>query len=221
MIGGNMKTFNTINPATEEVLNEYALMSKEEALDLTEKSYDAFNKWKNLKISERGTYFKKLAQVLRENKQEYAEIMTNEMGKPITESLSEVEKCAYLAEVLIENAEKWLADEEVKADGKKHVITFEPIGPVYIIMPWNFPFWQAFKVGLQQIIAGNTIILKHSSNVTGSALKIEETFKKAGFPENVFRTIIVDHEISSEIISSDYVKACSFTGSATAGRDVA
>jgi len=216
-----MKTFKTINPATEEFLNEYNLMSKEEALAIAEKSNKAFSKWKKLSISERGKYFKKLAQVLRNNKQEYAEMMTKEMGKPVTESLSEVEKCAYLAEVLTENAENWLADEEVNADGKKHLITFEPLGPVYIIMPWNFPFWQAMKVGLPPIIAGNTIILKHSGNVTGSALKIEESFKKAAFPEDVFRTIVVDHEISLEIIASNYVKACSFTGSVAAGRDIA
>jgi len=216
-----MKTFNTINPATEEVLNEYALMPKEEALSIIEKSHGAFNKWKNLKISERASYFKKLAQVLRDNKKEYAEMMTNEMGKPITESLSEVEKCAYLAEVLIENAEKWLADEEVNAGGKKHIITFEPLGPIYIIMPWNFPFWQAMKVGLPPLIAGNTIILKHSSNVTGSALKIEESFRKAGFPEDVFRAVIVGHDTSSAIIAHNNIKACSFTGSIASGSKVA
>jgi len=216
-----MKTFKTINPATEEVLNEYNLMPKEEALAVAEKSNKAFNKWKNLSISERGKYFKKLAQILRDNKQEYAEMMTKEMGKPITESLSEVEKCAYLADVLIENAEKWLAEEEINADGKKHLITFEPLGAVFIIMPWNFPFWQPLKVGLPPIIAGNTIILKHSSNVTGSALEIEEVFNKAGFPEDIFRTVIIDHETSSEIIASKYVKACSFTGSVAAGRDIA
>ena len=216
-----MKTFNTINPATEGVLHEYNLMSKEEALNIAEKSNRAFNEWKNLTIPERGNYFKKLAQVLRDNKQQYAEIMTKEMGKPITESLSEVEKCAHLAEVLIENAEKWLAEEEINADGKKHLIIFEPLGPIYIIMPWNFPFWQALKVGLPPIIAGNTVILKHAGNVTGSALKIEEAFRKAGFPEDVFRAIIVDYGASSEIIASNYVKACSFTGSVRAGSDVA
>ena len=213
--------FKTINPATEEVLNEYTLMSKEEALNIAEKSGKAFNKWKNLTISERAIFFKNLANVLRENKKEYAELMTQEMGKPITESLSEVEKCAYLAEVLIENAENWLADENVNADGKKHVITFEPLGPVYIIMPWNFPYWQPLKVGLPPMIAGNTIILKHASNVTGSALKIENAFRKAGFPEDVFRTLIIGHETSSEIIVSDYVKACSLTGSVAAGSKTA
>ena len=216
-----MNTFKTINPATEEVLNEYSLMSRQEALKIAEKSAESFGKWKNLAISQRAKLFKNLAQVLRDNKKEYAELMTNEMGKPITESLAEIEKCAYLAEVLAENAEKWLADEEVNADGKKHIITFEPLGPIYIIMPWNFPYWQALKVGLPPIIAGNTIILKHASNVTGSALKIEEAFRKSGFPQDVFRTLIIDHETSSEIISSDYIKACSLTGSVGAGSKIA
>ena len=213
--------FKTNNPATEEVLHEYSLMSGEEALNIAEKSSNAFNEWKNLTISERAKFFKNLAQVLRDNKKEYAEMMTKEMGKPITESTSEVEKCTYLAEVLAENAEKWLADENVNAGGKKHIITFQPLGPIYIIMPWNFPFWQAMKVGLPPLIAGNTIILKHSSNVTGSALNIEESFRKAGFPKNVFRAVIVSHETSSEIIASDYVKACSLTGSTEAGSQIA
>lgn len=216
-----MNTFKTINPATEEVLNEYNVMSREEALDIAEKSNSAFNKWKRLTISQRAEYFRNLAKVLRENKQEYGEMMTKEMGKPIKESVSEVEKCAYLAEVLVENAEKWLADENINAGGKKNIITFEPLGPIYIIMPWNFPFWQAMKVGLPPLIAGNTIILKHSSNVTGSALKIEGSFKKAGFPEDVFSVIIVDHDASSAIIADDNVKACSFTGSIESGTKVA
>ena len=216
-----MNTFKTINPATEEVLNEYSLMSKDEALKIAEKSAESFSKWKNLPISQRKKFFKNLAKVLRDSKKEYAELMTNEMGKPITESLAEIEKCAYLAEVLAENAENWLADEEINADGKKHIIAFEPLGPIYIIMPWNFPYWQALKVGLPPIIAGNTIILKHASNVTGSALKIEEAFRKSGFPQDVFRTLIIDHETSSEIISSDYIKACSLTGSVGAGSKIA
>src|SRR3989344_6379531 len=213
--------FKSVNPATEEVIAEYDLMTSEKALSFAKDSDNAFLKWKNLDVPQRAQYFRKLAAVLRKNKEKYAKTMTLEMGKPINESISEVEKCAYLAEVLADNAGKWLADEEVNADGKKHIITFEPLGPVYIIMPWNFPFWEAFKVGLPPIISGNTIILKHAGNVTGSALKIEEAFKKAGFPENIFRTIIVDHEISSEIISSDYVKACSFTGSVSTGSEIA
>ena len=127
----------------------------------------------------------------------------------------------YLAEVLAENAGKWLADEQVNADGKKHIITFEPLGPIYIIMPWNFPFWQAFKVALPPMIAGNTIMLKHASNVTGCALMIEEAFSEAGFPENVFRTLIIDHDTSTKLIESEYVKACSLTGSVGAGASIA
>ena len=213
--------FRTMNPATGEFLSEYSLMPSQEALMIAEKSEKAFGKWRHLKIADRAKYFRHLAQVLRDNKREYAETMTKEMGKPITESLAEVEKCAYLAEVLVENAEKWLADEEVIADGRKHTITFEPLGPVFIIMPWNFPFWQAFKVGLPPIISGNTILLKHATNVTGSALNIEDAFIKAGFPHDIFRTVIIDHETSSMLIESSHIKACSLTGSVGAGADIA
>ncbi len=213
--------FKSINPATEEVIAEYDLMTGENALSIAKDSHDAFNKWKTLYIGERGVYFRKLAAVLRKNREKYAKIMTLEMGKPINESASEVEKCAYLAEVLAENAGKWLADEQVNADGKKHIITFEPLGPIYIIMPWNFPFWQAFKVALPPMIAGNTIMLKHASNVTGCALMIEEAFSEAGFPENVFRTLIIDHDTSTKLIESEYVKACSLTGSVGAGASIA
>ena len=213
--------FKSVNPATEEVIAEYDLMTSEKALSFAKDSDNAFLKWKNLDVPQRAQYFRKLAAVLRKNKEKYAKTMTLEMGKPINESISEVEKCAYLAEVLADNAGKWLADEEVNADGKKHIITFEPLGPIYIIMPWNFPFWQPFKVALPPIIAGNTIILKHASNVTGSALAVEEAFIEAGFPENVFRTLIIDHETSSKLIESEYVKACSLTGSVGAGANIA
>ncbi len=213
--------FTTINPATEEVLATYELMSSEAILSIARQSRTAFDSWKKLSFTEKSPYFLKLASVLREHIQKYAELITKEMGKPITESLAEVEKCASLAEELITLAPQWLREEEVHAGGKKHLITFEPLGSLFIIMPWNFPFWQPFKVALPPLIAGNTIILKHARNVTGSSLAIEDAFRKAGFPEHVFRSVIADHEGSERLIASPDIAACSLTGSVAAGSQIA
>jgi succinate-semialdehyde dehydrogenase/glutarate-semialdehyde dehydrogenase len=212
---------NTVNPFNGEVLKSYQLMDTKEVLNIAKKSDKAFNSWKDLSIKERAAYFQKLVEVLKSNKEEYGTIMTQEMGKPIRESVPEVEKCAWFAEVLIEKGEEWLASEEAKADGLKHIITLDPLGPIFIIMPWNYPFWQVFKVALPPLMAGNTIILKHASNVTGSALLIEEIFKKAGFPEDVFRTVVCGHDSSAELVAAKEVAACSLTGSVGAGAVIA
>ncbi len=211
----------TINPATEEVLKEYQTMGKEEALAIAKESHQAFQSWKNLPIKQRSKYFLNLAKVLKEKKKQYAELMTKEMGKPITQAISEVEKCAWLAEELTLRAEEWLQEEHLNADGKEHIVTFEPLGVIYIIMPWNFPFWQAYKVALPPLIAGNTVILKHASNVTGCSLAIEETFQEARFPDNVFRSVVIDHETSDALVANDFIAACSLTGSVSAGMKIA
>ena len=213
--------FKTINPATEEVIAEYDLMPKEEVVDAAKKSHDAFHEWKQLDVSERADYFRKLAQVLRSNKERYAKLMTLEMGKPIRQSLTEVEKCAWSAEVYANNAEKWLEEEIVHADGKKHLVVFEPLGAILSIMPWNFPFWQAFRFGIPTLIAGNASVLKHSNIVPQCALAIESAFNEAGFPENVFKTVITDHEAVAELVKSDLIQGVSLTGSTNAGAKIA
>ena len=213
--------FKTINPATEEIITEHQLMQKEEVLDAAKKSHAAFQEWKQLDISERADYFRNLAKVLRNNKEKYAKLMTIEMGKPIKQSLIEVEKCAWSAEVYADNAEKWLEEEIVQADGKKHLVVFEPLGAILSIMPWNFPFWQAFRFGIPTLIAGNVSILKHSNVVPQCALAIEEAFNKAGFPENVFKTLITDHESVAELVKSDLIRGVSLTGSTSAGARIA
>jgi len=211
----------TINPATGDTLTKYTTQNETQALEIARKTYEQGSSWKETNFVERKKLFKNLAAVLRENKQEYAEMMTNEMGKVIKESVAEVEKCAWLAEVLAEKGEEWLKEEQVNAGGKKHIITFEPLGTVYIVMPWNYPFWQPMKVGLLPLFAGNTILLKHAKNVSGSAMLIEKAFKKAGFPQDTFRSLIISHEVSDKIIASPYVQAVSFTGSTAAGSHIA
>ena len=213
--------FKTINPATEEVIAEHDLMPNEKVISLAKNSSAAFNVWKDIDVSERAGYFRKLAKVLRDNKNEYAKLMTTEMGKPIKQSLSEVEKCALTSEFYAGNAEKWLEEETVQADGKKHLVVFEPLGAILSIMPWNFPFWQAFRFGIPTLIAGNVSILKHSNVVPQCALAIESAFNEAGFPENVFKTVITDHETVAELVKSDLIHGVSLTGSTSAGARIA
>ncbi len=213
--------FKTINPSTEEVIAEYELMEKEKVIESAKESRAAFDEWKNLDISERSNYFRKLAQVLRNNKEKYARIISIEMGKPIKQALAEVEKCANTAEVYADNAGKWLEEEVVQADGKKHIVEFEPLGTILSIMPWNFPFWQAFRFGIPSLISGNTTILKHSNQVPQCALAIEESFREAGFPENVFKAVITDHESVGELLKSYLIQGVSLTGSTSAGSRIA
>jgi len=213
--------FKTINPATEEVISEYETMPNKEVLNTAKNSHAAFYEWKQLDISERAIYFKKLASVLRKNKDSYAKLMTTEMGKPIKQSLSEVEKCAWTAEIYADKSAEWLEEEAVQADGKKHMVVFEPLGVILSIMPWNFPFWQAFRFGIPTLMAGNVTILKHSNIVPQCALAIEDAFNEAGFPEFAFKSIITNHEAVSSLIISDLISGVSLTGSVSAGSKVA
>ena len=213
-----MKTFFTQNPATEENISEYSQMSVDEPLSIVKDVHGAQKEWASLTVKDRIPYFKKLAQVFREHKQELSELMTNEMGRPIAQSYWEVDtKCAGLADFIADHAESWLGDKELSADGKKHYVTFQPLGTIFIIMPWNFPYWQPIKVALLPLVAGNTVVLKHASSVTGSALALEKMFELAGFPKNVFRTIVTGHDAMPEILASQYVQAGSLTGSESAG----
>jgi len=213
--------FKTINPATEEPIAEYETMPGEAVFELLAGCEAAYQNWRNLSITERIPYVRKLAEVLRNNKEKYAKLITIEMGKPITESRAEIEKCAWTAEVYADNADAWLEDLVVAADGKAHYVIHQPFGVILSIMPWNFPFWQALRFGIPTLIAGNVSMLKHSNTVPQCALAIEEAFLKAGFPEGVFRTILVDHDTVAELIASDIIKGVSFTGSTEAGAQVA
>ncbi|MCK4757935.1 MAG: NAD-dependent succinate-semialdehyde dehydrogenase [Thermoplasmata archaeon] len=213
--------FSTINPATGQVIAEYETMSSQEIFSIAEGSYDALMSWRSLSLDDRIPYFRKLASVLRANKEEYACLMTLEMGKPITEALAEVEKCAWTAEVYSDNAADWLRPEKVEADGLAHRVSYEPLGVILSVMPWNFPFWQALRFGIPTILAGNVSILKHSNTVPQCALAIDDAFLQAGFPPGVFRTIIADHDSVSELVASDLVQGVSLTGSTAAGQSIA
>lgn len=210
----------SINPYTEEVMKEFELMTPEEVEREIGKSRRAFSAWREVPVSERAAYVKKLGDHLRAEKRRYAETITLEMGKPIREALSEVEKCAWLCDYFAENGGKFLKPEEVKTEAKKSYVLFQPLGIVLAIMPWNFPFWQAFRFGVPAITAGNVVLLKHASNVPMSALAIEEAFRKAGFPENVFKTLLLGAGETMKLIDEDKVDAVSLTGSNKAGEQV-
>src|SRR3989344_6570720 len=197
--------FKTVNPATEEVIAEHETLSRAELTFVAQYTKDAFYSWKETPLQDRTKLIKKLAEVLLRSKQKYAQLMTIEMGKPIKNAIAEIEKCAWAADVYADNAKDWLKEEIVDADGKKHAVVFEPLGVVLAIMPWNFPFWQALRCAIPALITGNTMILKHSNQVPQCALAIEDIFRESGFPENVFRTIIADHQSTEELAASDTI----------------
>ena len=160
-------------------------------------------------------------EVLRDRKNELAELITKEMGKPIRESLAEIEKCAWTCDYFAENAESFLASEFVETDAENSGYVYEPAGVILSIMPWDFPFWQALRFGIPAVAGGNTVLLKHASNVPMCALEIENIFIEAGFPEGVFQTLLVDSNTASSLISRDEINAVSFAGSRPGGERVA
>jgi succinate-semialdehyde dehydrogenase/glutarate-semialdehyde dehydrogenase len=213
--------FQSINPANEEILGEFEGMDLKEAVAATERCREAQRDWGKISIASRGPFLKKLAWALREGLEGYAKIMTLEMGKPISQAKAEVEKCAWLCEFYAEHAAEFLAPEEIKTLAKKSYIRFDPLGVILCIMPWNFPFWQVFRFAVPAIVAGNGALLKHASNVPQCSLAIEEIFQKAGFPDALFATLLIDSKTASKLIETDAVAAVSLTGSTQAGAHVA
>ncbi len=208
------------NPATLEANKEFDSFSRTEVENVCKSVRGAFGEWSTMDVNERASYMLKLAMALRAKKDEYAKCITYEMGKPIKQSLGEVEKCAWTAEVYANNAETWLKDEIVEASAKKSFVTPEPLGVILSVMPWNFPFWQALRFAIPALTVGNVSILRHSNSVPMCAMAIEGAFKAAGFPENVFRTIITDHDEVKRLIRGKAINGVSLTGSFEAGRNV-
>ncbi len=213
-------TIQSINPYTEKVVHEFLVMSPAEVSSWVAKSRAAFAAWKDVTVPERAKNFKRLAEALRAEKRNYAGLITKEMGKPIKESLAEIEKCAWLSDYYAESAAQFLEPELIKTENAKSYVVFEPLGVVLAIMPWNFPFWQAFRFGVPAIIAGNVVLLKHASNVPMTALAIEDAFTKAGFPEGVFKTLLIGPKAATKLIEEDKVDAVSLTGSNKAGGQI-
>jgi succinate-semialdehyde dehydrogenase/glutarate-semialdehyde dehydrogenase len=217
---GEVVKIKSINPYTEEVNWVYDSFSFAECESKIEKSRAAFSGWSSLSVEERTKYFSRAGEVLRQNINVYAEIITKEMGKPIRQSRGEIEKCAWLCDYYAENAAGFLKDEIVDTGAEKSYVTFEPLGVIFGIMPWNFPFWQVFRFAVPAMCAGNVCVLKHASNVPRSALEIEKVFIEAGFPESVFSSLLIDSKTAMEIIEEEMVDGVSLTGSIGAGSEI-
>lgn len=211
----------SVNPYNNQLIATYPEMSGEEASIAVDLCYNAWQLWKKLSFEARAVYMSKAANVLRSKKDELSKLITLEMGKRIAESVAEIEKCAWVCEYYASNTENLLLPETIETDASHSEVVFQPIGPVLAIMPWNYPFWQTFRFAAPALMAGNTGLLKHSSNVQGCALAIEQVFVEAGFPENVFRTLVIGASQVDAIIANPKVKAVTLTGSEAAGRAVA
>lgn len=211
----------TINPATGTVVETFTPMTPKEINQKLDAAKVAFHSWKKTSFTERATLFKKLVSVLNENIDELAALNTLEMGKPIAQSKSELEKCTKGCIFYAENAERILAQEIIETENTHSYLRHDPLGVILAVMPWNFPYWQALRAAAPAIMAGNTMVLKHSSNVTKCALAIEDMFRKAGFPEAVFTTLVVEGSAMTSIIKDDRIEAVTVTGSEEAGRRIA
>src|ERR1051326_6265367 len=210
----------TVNPATGKVITSYNNASPESVSKMVRDGREAFAKWRKLDVLERAEYMRKLGRVMRKNREEYGKTVTEELGKPIKQSLAEIEKCAWVCDYYAEHAEVFLRDAIIPTEFRKSFVSFEPLGVIASIMPWNFPFWQVMRFAVPALTAGNVGVVKDSSVSLGSAVKIEEAFKDAGFPEDVFQSIIGDYRAGEALIQSQ-IDAVSVTGSVSTGRRVA
>jgi succinate-semialdehyde dehydrogenase/glutarate-semialdehyde dehydrogenase len=211
----------SINPVNEDLIKEFEEHTNSEIDEIVKNSEKAFKEWQSFDYGKRAELLSKAGEILRNNIDQYSELMTREMGKPISGARAEVEKCAWVCDYYAENGESFLNDEIIETDAQKSFVTYEPLGTVLAVMPWNFPFWQVFRFAVPGLMAGNSGLLKHASNVTGCALAIEDIFSKAGFPVDLFRTLKIGSSKVNRVIENPIVKAVTLTGSVPAGRAVA
>ncbi len=211
----------SVNPTSGQTLKAFEPWDQEQIDKVLQQVAAATPAWAEADFAVRAAAFKNAAAELRANHEQYAAYMTVEMGKPIKEARAEIEKCAWGCEYFAAHAQALLADERVATDATTSYVCYQPLGTVLAIMPWNFPFWQVFRFAAPALMAGNTALLKHASNVPQCALAIEEVFRKAGFPEGVFRTLLISGEQAEELIGDPRIHAVTLTGSGTAGRRVA
>ncbi|HEX2559725.1 NAD-dependent succinate-semialdehyde dehydrogenase [Phenylobacterium sp.] len=218
---GRRPTFITVDPASGRPGKSYEGATPEEALGIARAARAAFDGWRRTDFSERARLMRQAGEILRQRRDELCALMTAEMGKTLTEGRAEIEKCAGACDHYAEHAHAMLAAQPVEMGGPRASIVFRPIGAVLAVMPWNFPFWQVFRFAAPALMAGNTGVLKHASNVPGCALAIEAVFRDAGFPADVFRTVLIGSSGVQALIDDDAIAAVSLTGSVGAGRKVA
>ena len=213
--------FQAVNPATGEPGRSYDRHSFEEAHAAAAAARAEQSKWRRRSFEERAAVIRKAAAILRERKDEFARLMTEEMGKTIDDGRAEVEKCAFHCDWFADHAHEYLADERVDIGGPEAFITYNPLGVVLAVMPWNFPFWQVFRAVAPALMAGNGMLLKHASNVPGCALAIEEILHEAGVPRGLFRTLLLPSSDIDALIRDEHIAAVTLTGSVAAGKAVA
>jgi succinate-semialdehyde dehydrogenase/glutarate-semialdehyde dehydrogenase len=211
----------SINPATGKVIREYTEHEGHEVDQIILDVHSTWAEWKNTSFESRALLMKQAANLLRDRKDHYARLMTMEMGKLLRESLAEIEKCAWVCDYYADHAAGMLQDEVIETDASHSFVTFQPLGVVLAVMPWNFPFWQVIRFAAPALMAGNAAVLKHASNVPGCALAIEEIFREAGFPANLFRTLLIPSSGVDRVISNPLIVAATLTGSEAAGSQVA
>lgn len=217
----DIRSFSATNPATGASVGTYRGLRDEEAHAIVRSVRAAFDGYKRTSFADRSRWLRKAAELLGERVDELASLMTAEMGKPVRDGRDEVKKCALACNWFAEHAEQMLAREDVDmGPGQRAFITFQPIGVILAIMPWNFPLWQVFRCAAPTLMVGNTVVLKHADNVPGCALAIQRIFRDAGFPEDVFRTLLIDVKQVDELIAHPDIAAVSLTGSVQAGKIV-
>jgi acyl-CoA reductase-like NAD-dependent aldehyde dehydrogenase len=214
-------SIQSINPATEEVIETFEPYSTAQVNQALDQAHNAFLGWRETTFSERATILHRVASYLRQHKVELARLATLEMGKPILESEAEVEKCAWNCDFFADNAEKFLADEHIASSATESYVSYLPLGVILALMPWNFPYWQVFRFAAPALMAGNTVVLKHASNVSLTALKIERMFQECSLPVGAFRTVLVPGAETRSLIEDPRIAAITLTGSDVAGMAVA
>jgi succinate-semialdehyde dehydrogenase/glutarate-semialdehyde dehydrogenase len=214
-------TLEVINPATGNVEQGYDEMSAAEVRTRITAAHHAYQSWRRTTFTSRAELMREAANVLRSNAREYAVLMATEMGKPVRDGLAEVEKCAWACEYYADEAAPFLAPEIIETAARKSFVTFQPLGVIFAVMPWNFPFWQVFRFLAPSLMAGNSGLLKHAANVPGCALAIEDVLQKAGFPDNLFQTLLITNRQAASVIRHRHVTAVTLTGSTGAGQAVA
>lgn len=214
-------SIQSINPVTNQLLQTYTAYTKDEVNEKIQQTHQAWLQWKETGFEERAMLVRNMGAVLRKRKEEFAKLIALEMGKPIKAGRAEIEKCAVTCDYYADNAAAFLKEELVTTNASKSYVCFEPLGVVLAVMPWNFPFWQVFRFLAPALMAGNCGLLKHASNVPGSALTIEAIVKEAGSRIPVFQTLLIGSEAVSEVIEHPFIKAVTLTGSTDAGKKVA
>ncbi|MFP9099140.1 NAD-dependent succinate-semialdehyde dehydrogenase [Flavobacterium sp. RHBU_24] len=213
--------FSTYNPSNLQKISEYQYIDTTEIENIIQKSNSVFMQWGKNSIAERFNFIKTLINSLTKNKDLLAKTASREMGKPLQQSAAEIDKCMILCQFYLQNADFFLKSNKINTDGTEGYVNYEPLGVILGVMPWNFPYWQVFRFAIPTIIAGNTVVLKHASSVAGCAQLIEHVFAEAGFPDGVYKNLLIEGKQVKEVIEHPHIKAVSLTGSEKAGASVA